>query len=46
MSKNGVKECQNGRAALHPNEEIIKKKKQNKQTKKQQEKTTTTLNQS
>ena len=27
MSKNGVKECQNGRAALHPNEEIIKKQK-------------------
>ena len=37
MSKNGVKECQNGRAALHPNEEFIKKKNKNKQTKKKQQ---------
>ena len=33
MSKNGVKECQNGRAALHLNEEIIKKKKKRKKEK-------------
>ena len=33
MSKNGVKECQNGRAALHPNEEILKRRKKKKKKK-------------
>ena len=37
MSKNGVKECQNGPAALHPNEEIIKKQKQTKKKTKEKQ---------